>query len=133
FGLAAFTFLIGCGAIAAVRARRMLSGPRRRRTVDHLRLTMSDSDRRWLHAYVSAMAAGLIGWFVCAMFASVAFSWTFYYVLALIVATRDLVGARLISARALTTGGARADALPSERLSPEREKGARGPLRRRKQ
>ena len=124
FGLAAFIFLIGCGAIASVRARRMLSGPRRRNAVDRLRLTMSDGDRRWLHAYVSAMAAGLVGWFICAMFASVAFSWTFYYLLALIVATRDLIGARLASARALKTGNARADALPSERFSPEREKGA---------
>jgi O-antigen ligase len=124
FGLAAFSFLIGCGAIAAVRARRWLSKPRKRHAVDRLRLTMSDGDRRWLHAYVSAMAAGLIGWFVCAMFASIAFSWTFYYLLALIVATRDLVGARLTSARAIETGIARADVRPSERLSPEKEKGA---------
>jgi len=36
------------------------------------------------------MSAGLIGWFVCAMFASVAYNWTFYYLLALIVAARDL-------------------------------------------
>ena len=38
---------------------------------------------------------GLIGWFVCAFFASVAYNWTFYYLLALIVATRDVVRGRL--------------------------------------
>ena len=40
----------------------------------------------------TAMPAGLIGWFVCALFASVAYSWTFYYLLALIVATRESGG-----------------------------------------
>jgi hypothetical protein len=41
------------------------------------------------------MAAGLAGWFVCAMFASVASNWTFYYVLALAVAGRELLLDRL--------------------------------------
>jgi hypothetical protein len=36
------------------------------------------------------LSAGLIGWFVCAMFASVAYNWTFYYLLALVVAAREL-------------------------------------------
>ena len=53
------------------------------------------------------MTAGLVGWFVCALFASVAYSWTFYYLLALIVATRDLVAVRLASARALQAGAVR--------------------------
>ena len=35
------------------------------------------------------MVAGLVGWFVCALFASVAYHWTFYYLLALAVAPRD--------------------------------------------
>ena len=52
---------------------------------------MTDAERGSLYAYVTALTAGLIGWFVCALFASVAYSWTFYIVLALLVATRDLV------------------------------------------
>ena len=32
------------------------------------------------------MVAALVGWFVCALFASVAFNWTFYYLLALAAA-----------------------------------------------
>jgi hypothetical protein len=40
------------------------------------------------------MIAGLVGWFVCAFFASVAFNWTFYYVLALAVAGREIVLSR---------------------------------------
>jgi hypothetical protein len=41
------------------------------------------------------MTAGLAGWFACAMFASVAYSWTFYYLLALTVAARELTRDRL--------------------------------------
>ena len=36
----------------------------------------------------------MMGWFVCAMFASVALNWTFYYVLALSACARDVVRAR---------------------------------------
>ena len=55
-------------------------------------------ERRSLHAHAVAMTAGLIGWFACAMFASVAYSWTFYYLLALIVAARELTRDRLAAA-----------------------------------
>ena len=47
------------------------------------------------------MTASIVGWFVCAMFASVAYNWTFYYLLALAVAPRDILTARLAS-RTLT-------------------------------
>jgi hypothetical protein len=45
---------------------------------------------------------------VCALFASVAFNWTFYYVLGLAVCTRDVVKARArayAEAKALTGDG----------------------------
>jgi len=58
------------------------------------------------------------------MFASVAYSWTFYYLLALIVASRDIVAARLAAARAVQAGAVIVGAQPSERFSPEKEKGA---------
>ena len=43
-------------------------------------------------------------------------SWTFYYLLALIVATRELAGVRLAAARTLTARGAGAAPAPSKRL-----------------
>jgi O-antigen ligase len=121
FGLAAFSFLIGSGALATARARRMLSRPRRRNTADPLRLTLSDGDRRWLRDYTVAMTAGLVGWFVCAMFASVAYSWTFYYLLGLIVASRELVAARLAAAREVS---ATAGSVAAARASAAKAKGA---------
>jgi len=110
FGLGAFGFLIFSAVIAASQARRLLA-PRRRHAPDPLRRTMSAHDRESLYAYATALTAGLIGWFVCSLFASVAYSWTFYYVLALLVSTRNLVRARI----ALAT---------PERASSERVKSA---------
>jgi O-antigen ligase len=120
FGLAAFIFLIVRGAMAAARTRRLLSRPRKRGAPDLLRLTMSDRDRKTLYAYAAAMTAGLVGWFTCALFASVAYSWTFYYLLALIVATRELARVRLAAAVALKANPIGTDPVPSERSFPER-------------
>ena len=69
---------------------------------------MSDSDREWLYRNAVGMSAGLVGWFLCSMFASVAYNWTFYYILALIVAAHQLTRDRVVSGRALqaqTVGG----------------------------
>ena len=46
------------------------------------------------------MAAALAGWFVCALFASVAYNWTFYYLLALAIAPREILRDRLRRAHA---------------------------------
>jgi hypothetical protein len=62
---------------------------------------MTDNDRRSLYAHTVAMTAGLAGWFASAMFASVAYNWTFYYLLALVVAARELARDRLGAGRAL--------------------------------
>jgi O-antigen ligase len=94
FGLLIFSFLIVRGALVASRTRRLLSQPRRRDAPDP-RLVLTDEDRRSLYAYNAALTAGLVGWFICALFAAVAYSWTFYYLLALIAATRELALARL--------------------------------------
>jgi O-antigen ligase len=99
FGFAVFMFLIVRGGTAAARTRRLLSRPRK--GADPLGLVMRDDDRRSLYAHTAALTAGLIGWFTCAMFASVAYSWTFYYLLALIVATRELARVRLSAARSI--------------------------------
>jgi hypothetical protein len=69
------------------------------------------------------MTAGLVGWFTCALFASVAYSWTFYYLLALIVATRELARVRLAAAVALSEGPVGTDPVPSGRVFPERALG----------
>jgi O-antigen ligase len=121
FGVAAFGFLIASGAFATRRARKMLARPRRRNAPDVLRLTLADRDRQWLREYAVAMAAALMGWFVCALFASVAYSWTFYYLLGLIVASRELVADRLASARAVSVA---AGSLPTERASAAKGRGA---------
>jgi O-antigen ligase len=87
FGLFAFSFLILAAAVAAVTTqRRIRHALRRGATRDEAR----DDDARALGEHTLGLTAGLIGWFVCAMFASVAYNWTFYYLLALIVAAREL-------------------------------------------
>ena len=53
----------------------------------------------WFDAHSAAMAASLAGWLVCALFASVAYNWTFYYLLALAVTPRDVLLDRLPAAR----------------------------------
>jgi O-antigen ligase len=112
-GLAVFAFLIASGATAAASTRRLLARPRKKSSPDPLRLVMTDADRQMLYAYTAAMTAGLVGWFTCALFASVAYSWTFYYLLALIVAARELARTRLTAARAIL--GAKPNTLVSAR------------------
>jgi O-antigen ligase len=119
FGVFAFLFLIIRGATAAATTRRLLAKPRKRRTPDPLRLVMTDSDRRSLYAYTAAMTAGLVGWFVCALFASVAFSWTFYYLLALIVAARELARTRLAAARVMEREQVTSLSVPARGFSPQ--------------
>jgi putative inorganic carbon (hco3(-)) transporter len=117
-GLVAFGFLIYRAGMAAAATRRMLSRPRKASQPDPLGLAMSDEDRRWLYQNTVAMSAGLVGWFVCSMFASVAYNWTFYYLLALIVAGRELTRDRLSAGRAAQKDVARSASVPSARLFP---------------
>jgi putative inorganic carbon (hco3(-)) transporter len=62
----------------------------------------SDEERRIVHTNAQAMIAALVGWTVCACFASVAFNWTFYYVLALAVAGREIAASRRRAAAVAT-------------------------------
>jgi O-antigen ligase len=123
FGLAAFMFLVLSGAVAASTTRRLLAHPSRSNRPDPLGLVMSDEDRRSLYAYSAAMTAGLIGWFVCSQFASVAYGWTFYYVLALIVATRELTMVRLGVAQTLAKAQHSRASVRSAAFSPARAPG----------
>lgn len=114
-GLLAFAFLIVRAAMAAAATRRILRRPRDRGAPDALAAVLSAGDRQSLHAHTIAMTAGLFGWFTCAMFASVAYSWTFYYLLALIVAARELAHDRLAAAGAVQE--AKTISVPTARFS----------------
>lgn len=55
---------------------------------------LDDRERAFLQTHGAAVLACLVGWFACAMFASVGYSWTFYYLLGLAVAGRDVTRER---------------------------------------
>jgi O-antigen ligase len=98
FGLAVFVFLIVRAFTAAAWTRRQLSWIYRKRSRKKPQPEPEDgltpAERLFLQTHGSAMVAALAGWFVCALFASVAFNWTFYYLLALAVTARDVIRAR---------------------------------------
>ncbi|HSL21377.1 MAG TPA: O-antigen ligase family protein [Vicinamibacterales bacterium] len=87
-------FLVGRGLYAIREARVLLTRGIRAGIV-----APGEPAVVWMQAHLSAMSAGLIGWFVCAQFASVAYNWTFYYVLALAAAPRELLIASSLRAR----------------------------------
>jgi hypothetical protein len=117
FGLFAFSFLIVRAATAAAATRRMLSPPRRGREPDPLASVLSARDRAALYNHTVGMTAGLIGWFVCSMFGSIAYNWTFYYVLALIIAAREMTRDRLTAAHVLAMPSKKPMSVPSAKFS----------------
>ena len=103
FGLACFLYLIAAGALAVRRTRQLLRRARlalRQRTgasATAKRLAVPDvtsEELAFFDGHSAAIAAALAGWFVCALFASVAYNWTFYYLLALAATPRDALAAR---------------------------------------
>jgi O-antigen ligase len=105
FGLIAFLVLIWQAAAALLWTRRMFSiansrarpptaGPGTVPVTDAFR----PEEREWMRLHTVAMSASLVGWFVCAQFGSVGYYWTFYYLLALIVAARELTRDRIVAA-----------------------------------
>jgi O-antigen ligase len=94
FGILIFMAVIGSGFGAVIRARATLRQASRtrlaRKTNGAGRRNRTDAQRDVLHLYAAAMTASLTGWFMAAMFASVAYYWTFYIVLGLAVALRDI-------------------------------------------
>jgi len=107
-GLLAFSFLLWRAFKAAWTIRRTV---RDRQWLSSVRKSGRSGVADALGQHTVGMTAGLVGWFACAMFASVAYSWTFYYVLALLVAGRELTFDQVRSA---------APAIPAKlkRLSP---------------
>lgn len=104
FGLGVFTFLMVRAFYGVWQTRRLLArvraaaaaakrpSPRRKPIVAP---EISQEDAQFLDAHSAAMAASLAGFFVCSFFSSVAYNWTFYYLLVLAVAPRDILRERL--------------------------------------
>jgi O-antigen ligase len=94
-GLLAFVFLIWRAVKAAWDTRRMTRDPE---WMSWMRKLQRGDAARALAEHSVGLQAGLVGWLVCAMFASLAYNWTFYYVLALLVAARELAQHQIVSA-----------------------------------
>lgn len=122
FGFFAFTYLVVRGFRSCLKTLRTLRPARKksatltfgRRTAAAsraaplrsvadenaaARLPLTEAERQALDISAKSMLAALVGWFVCACFASVAFNWTFYYVLALAVAGREIALSRRSTAQ----------------------------------
>jgi O-antigen ligase len=112
-GLAIFAYLVFRAFSAAAVSLRAIRPPRRRPASAAIKTVarppsrgaaarqplsaappLTDEERFILDINGKAMTASMVGWFVCAFFASVAFNWTFYYVLALAVAGREVALSR---------------------------------------
>jgi O-antigen ligase len=109
FGLLAFLYLLWIAVSALVWTRRMFASAGRRArppTVAAGSVPVTEAfrpeEREWMRMHAIAMSASLVGWIVCAQFASVGYYWTFYYLLALIVAGRELTTDRIVAAHAAT-------------------------------
>ena len=94
-GLAVFGFLVARGMTAGRQVRRLL-----RQATDPGRPRITPFEADVVGAHSAMMRAAMVGWFICALFASVAYGWTFYYLLALAVAPRDILLDRLNGVRA---------------------------------
>ena len=115
-GLLVFTFLMARAFGAVWQTRRLLARARAgatgpRRAASPRRSPAADSippdDAAMFDAHSAAMAASLAGFFVCAFFSSVAYNWTFYYLLVLAAAPRDILRAQIAwsARRARVTAG----------------------------
>jgi len=98
FGLLFFLYIVFKAFSAAWWTRQHLNWIYRRRSRKKVQLEPEDGltadERYFLQTHAAAMLAAMTGWFICAIFASVAFNWTIYYLLGLSVTSRDIVRAR---------------------------------------
>lgn len=100
-GLIIFGFLLARGMSGPIQTRRLLRrfdggrGHQRKGAVPAL----DPRERELLTTHAEALSAALAGWFVCALFASVAYHWTFYYLLALATLPRVYLLGRMADAR----------------------------------
>jgi len=103
-GLATFGFLVVRAVTSGRRTRRLLkraAPAARKEKSPPTDAVVTTVEAEWLRSHTAAMTAALAGWFFCALFASVAYNWTFYYLLALAIAPREFLLDRLGIARGL--------------------------------
>ncbi len=102
-GVVVLFFLVIRAVLAGVQSRRLLrlaSGVRRRgRAAAPPAAAVTSEEADWFMGHAAAMNAALAGWFFCALFVSVAYNWTFYYLLALATAPREILVDRLTPPR----------------------------------
>jgi O-antigen ligase len=98
-GLIVFVIVISSGFVAAVRTGKALRRARQKRRKERASEALL-ARREPLELYAAALIASLTGWLVAAMFASVAYYWTLYLVLALATALRDIAQRELVGAMA---------------------------------
>lgn len=91
-GLACFVFVVARGFMAPAQARRLFRKLRQIEKAGEWRgVPLPESDRAALDALQLAMSASVAGWFVCAQFGSVGYNWTFYYLLGMAIAPREIL------------------------------------------
>jgi O-antigen ligase len=108
-GLLVFGFLVARALYAPVQTRRILrrqAPPRRTSRRPAIGPSLPPDEHEMLSMHAAALSASVVGWFACALFASVAYHWTFYYLLALAAAPREYLVARLAARRPVRQGSA---------------------------
>lgn len=101
-GLGVYGFLMVRGAYVPIQVRRMLKRTEAQPAKGDASGApdlLTPADREMLTLHATAMSAAFAGWFVCSLFASVAYHWTFYYILALAMAPREYLMDRLAATR----------------------------------
>jgi O-antigen ligase len=91
-GLFLFSVLVARALGAGRETRRLLRRLARGEAgtpANHAPLSELESKR--LEAHAAAATVAVVGWLVCGMFASVAYNWTLYYLLALATMPRELL------------------------------------------
>jgi O-antigen ligase len=108
FGGAIFAFLMvrPIWSLAQTKRRLPRERPARRETPASraAALAFTPLEAEWMRTHVAASIAGFAGWFTCAQFASIGYYWTFYYLLALVVAAHAITMARTHLVRRAAAG-----------------------------
>lgn len=100
-GLLTFLFLLFRALYAPMQTRHLLKrfAPGRQRGSTRSTGSLPAEEQEFLASHAAAMSAALVGWFVCSLFASVAYHWTLYYLMALAIGPREYLMDRLAAAR----------------------------------
>jgi O-antigen ligase len=101
-GLVVFSFLVVRALLAGGQVRRLLrkmqsAAPTRGSPAGGVDVSgpLTPAEARLLETHALATTVAVVGWLVCALFASVAYNWTLYYLVALAIIPRDFLVDRL--------------------------------------